>query len=324
MAQPLIVEVLDPRGAVRARTRLTSLPATVGRGYASDVVLDDPYVCPEHLRLVEDDAGAVVAEDLASVNGLRAGRSRARVGRVPVLPGTELRVGRTTLRFRAPDEAVAPTLRDAAADGTRLVWLESAGVCLATVGVVYLLFVADTWAGTYEKANAAGILATPLRFGAVLMLWAGIWALANRAAAHHFNFVRHLAVAAVAAVVFRALTSASEWIEFVAPDLAAISIVVVLAFAALGGALLYSHLTVIATLNRRARRRWAAGVTAGMLTLAGVSAMASHDDFSNRLEEAGTVKPVRARWTRSESTASFAHDAAKLQAKADTLATREP
>src|SRR6185369_14452590 len=93
------------------RHRITALPLTVGRALTNDIILDDPYIDAEHARIVLGDDGVLRIDDLGSVNGLRTNGSKVdRV--VTVHAGDEVRIGRTTLRFRDVNELVAPALMD--------------------------------------------------------------------------------------------------------------------------------------------------------------------------------------------------------------------
>ena len=107
----MILEVVHPGGA-RTWHRLGGLPLSVGRGLTNDLILEDPYVDPQHARISIDEAGSPLIEDLGSVNGLVANDSRHR-GRLSLQPGAEVRVGRTTLRFHDPAEpkTLMPRLR---------------------------------------------------------------------------------------------------------------------------------------------------------------------------------------------------------------------
>ena len=111
---PLFVEVLDRRGRVLSRTRIESLPATIGRGYESTVILDDEHVAASHLQIYADENGSVFAKDLGSQNGFSAGS----VGRAPsskitnmaIASGgaTELFVGKSRIRIVPISAQVAP------------------------------------------------------------------------------------------------------------------------------------------------------------------------------------------------------------------------
>src|SRR5688572_30087181 len=134
----LIMEVLDGRGgSVRSRIRLDALPVRIGRGLDNDLILDDPYVDAQHAQITFGMSGDVIVEDLASTNGVALGRGRERVTSLSVLPGMELRIGRTVLRFRDSAEPVAPTLLDAPRVTRRgPAWLAKPGPQLALVVAV--------------------------------------------------------------------------------------------------------------------------------------------------------------------------------------------
>jgi len=63
------IEILDGKGGVSERIAVDSFPVTLGRGYANQVILSDPFVCPLHLKIAQDEQGRLLASDLDSVNG---------------------------------------------------------------------------------------------------------------------------------------------------------------------------------------------------------------------------------------------------------------
>ena len=107
----LILEIRDAGGNA-TRHRLGALPLTLGRGLSNDIILDDPYLDALHARIALGPDGRIEIDDLGTVNGLVAGGSRA-TGPVAVEAGSEVRAGRTILRFRDADEAMPPALADA-------------------------------------------------------------------------------------------------------------------------------------------------------------------------------------------------------------------
>ena len=115
------IEILDASGAVVSRQRVQSGVATIGRGYANDVVIDDAYVAPAHLRIAyEIDAAAVDAEsehtpalwiaDLGSQNGIVDIANESSVKRMSVGDEALIRIGHTRLRIRRANFEVAPAL----------------------------------------------------------------------------------------------------------------------------------------------------------------------------------------------------------------------
>src|SRR5262249_17971492 len=101
------VEILSRSHAVTARHRCAGPDVRIGRSYDNDVVVDDPYVDPHHLRIARDEAGALVAEDLGSVNGLYDVQTSHRMKWLVVDGDRLVSIGRTCLRIREANYAVA-------------------------------------------------------------------------------------------------------------------------------------------------------------------------------------------------------------------------
>src|SRR5512136_962304 len=101
MGKIVFVETLDKRGNIRERVKVDSFPATVGRGYANAVIVDDRLVNAEHLRLSLDSEGCMIVEDLDTVNGTWLSESRDRIQQYRVPAGGEavIRIGQTVLRL---------------------------------------------------------------------------------------------------------------------------------------------------------------------------------------------------------------------------------
>lgn len=104
------VTVLEGLAAGRRFAVVTA--AEIGRSRRADVPLDDPLASRRHLVL-ERLGGAVWARDLGSKNGFRVWRrdgaslraSRIRGGRVRLVAGDELEIGRTLIAY---DEVQVP------------------------------------------------------------------------------------------------------------------------------------------------------------------------------------------------------------------------
>ena len=341
----LILEVVDPRG-VRTWRRLDALPLTLGRGLANDVILDDPYVDARHARIAMDATGALRLEDQGSVNGLRAGATRLD-GQVELRPGTEVRIGRTTLRFRDAEEEVAPALVDELAEapapaapvpaappvavapipGGRArrarAWLATTPGRLVTIAVATALFALYSWLSSTERSSAGGVFTAALSFVLIGALWAGLWSVASRIIVHRFHFVGHLAVIAAAVLAAMTFGIVDEWLTFLFPDTAvlpALSMVLGLALLAI---VVAAHLSLASTMP--GARRWRAGmVTAGIVAgLLGVGALTEDDDaFSDVPEFAGVVKPLPVRWVPTQSVDEFDDVMKALKEDVDEMAAK--
>lgn len=188
-----IVEVLGRHGEILHRKRFSALPATIGRGYDADLILDDPHVAAHHLRLEADEEGVFVLTDLGTHNGFSAPsqNSRSQSGTVEIAAGETVRLGHSQIRIWRPNSVVSPEVLTQ--DGGNLwVWVSSLFWLLAAIGLM----------GTFSWFGATG----PSRDGTVgywimlttvaVLIWSGLWWLSSRASNRTEAYLGHLSVAA--------------------------------------------------------------------------------------------------------------------------------
>jgi hypothetical protein len=99
------LSIIDHHG-IETCSRVTHLPAILGRSAKSDVRLADPWVSGFHCVLNEID-GTLVVRDLGSKNGVFL--NGRRINDAHVLPGDRLILGQTrvTLQYQRPGRATA-------------------------------------------------------------------------------------------------------------------------------------------------------------------------------------------------------------------------
>ena len=202
------VEVLSRHRDVASRHRCAGAEIRVGRGYDNDVIVDDPYVAVQHLRLFRDDAGRIVAEDIGSANGLFLDRGKERLQRVVVDGERPIRIGHTFLRIRAAGYA-AP--RERLVDRRRRVW-SIAGIsllALAALGVEAMAF----WLAETGEPRVSTYLQPLLILAAETLLWSGAWAIATRIFSDRARFERNLLIGIAGSF---ALLLYGEFAEFAA------------------------------------------------------------------------------------------------------------
>ncbi|HEX5831834.1 MAG TPA: hypothetical protein VFY16_12690, partial [Gemmatimonadaceae bacterium] len=252
-----------------------------------------------------------------SVNGMRVGRDAARVDRLVVTSGSELRIGHTALRFRAPGHPVPAAVPDGAPGVLRR--FETTGACLAVCAGTYALLAVHAGLRSYGGSDAGEALGSVLAIAFGVALWAGVWALANRAAAHTFAFVRHFTIASMVALATTLLFELSAWVEFALPDHDAVSVASGVLVLALCLATLAAHLSVVSAAVRAVRWRWAFGITGALFLLTLVS-MLGDDDFSASLDSPGAVRPLPVAWLRTTPVERLTDELPLLQATVDSLA----
>ena len=329
----VVIEVIQPDGA-RVRHRLNGMPLTLGRALANDIIVDDPYVDPTHVRLTPDGDGSVIVEDLESVNGIVANEGRL-AGSVIARAGDTIRIGRTTIRFRDPNESVPPALVDQPAVAvmeqapTRDVSLRLRRrfVTETSVGLVLLLIVMaayafNSWLGDSSRSSANEATSVALGAAIALSVWAGLWSIASRVIVHRFRFMGHLAVAS--AIVLAALlwSILEAWLQFFLPD----SLIDTLpAFAIMLGllaVLVASHLSLASTMPRRRQWRVGAIVAAVVVAVSALAALTKDDSFSDVPKFPAIVKPLPARFIPTKSIAQFESATRGMKDEVDQLAKK--
>ena len=330
----VIVEICHANGT-RTRHELDGQPLTIGRALANDLVIDDPYADPRHARIARDENGALFIEDLGSVNGVVTNNARQR-GFVPLAIGGEVRVGRTTIRLRDSEEALAPALVDEPAPVPARTAEPIAprrsdvlGRLLATtrgrlsiIGATLVAFGFYTWFGSAARSSANDVTSTVMGFGMLIALWAAIWAVASRIVVHRSHFISHLAITAAFTLGALGLTVSADWLSFFFPDFFLGSTLTVLISLGLFAALIAWHLSLSSAMPRR--RQWRVGfIVAGtLLAIGGLAALTEEDSFSDVPKFSSAVKPIAAEWVPTSSIADFDDVMKRLKTEVDGMAQK--
>ncbi|MCP4203595.1 MAG: FHA domain-containing protein [bacterium] len=320
MEPVIFVEVLDRRGRVRRRERISRFPLTIGRAYSNDVIVDDRLADPEHLIVRQTEDGLRL-EDRDSRNGVFADGPRRRVRSLKLEAGTEVRIGHTRLRFCTPRQPVAPAAGHDDGGVAKLfagTWAKVAAIATALV----TLFAADFFE-LYGQVEASHLLSSLAVALCLLLVWAGLWALGNRLVSHEFRFMAHWTVISVAAVLFTLLSTGFEYLDFFLSTGSAFEVAEWIAAALVSVGLIYAHLSVASTMAPARRATAAALTVAVVFGFVGVMEFAGGDDFSPNPQLASELKPVGARWLATRSPAEFFATVGSLKDELERLAEEE-
>jgi hypothetical protein len=196
-----LLEVLDRDGQVRQTHVVQRWPLRIGRALDNDVVLADPHVAPQHLRVDHGEAGLVL-EIGDSANGVLAGRRRLRRGEQLALGDRvtpeDWIVGRTHLRLRLPEHAVAPELPLASAT----THTRRFGPTLVAFVVLIAALSFNTWLETDPELLARTLGGMLLATGMGIAVWCGLWALLSKTFTRQTYFGWHLKVFLIASVAW--------------------------------------------------------------------------------------------------------------------------
>jgi hypothetical protein len=319
MAPIAYVEILDAKGAVIERFPVESFPITVGRAYDNDIIIDDPYVCPTHVKIGPDERGRLLARDLDSVNGLRRDAREKPVASLALDSGTQFRIGHTQLRYRKLDHPLAPTLVDR---DSRRQWLNSPYTAITAGAAIFLWLCLDEYLSTIERARLAAIVTEPLSIFAMLLFWSGLWASASRVVVSRFQFSQHVTIACVAIAAFSGLSASAEWLEFLFPFVPVLWSAGLFGSALIVAGLIYGHLKFASVMRRRSRLGAALSVSAAIAGVSAISDFAARSKFSNTMEFAGVLKPLDAALLPTVTIDAFIDQSNKLKRELDSLAEK--
>ena len=313
------VEVLDHKGKVSSRFAIDALPVTIGRAYTNQIILDDPFVCPEHVALTQNETGRLVADDLGSINGLRAGEESQPVKSLPLDSGDKFLIGHTTLRYCAAEAPVAATQID------RLDFVSRFAAPYSALGSGLLVMAAlavNFFLGSFERVTLLRVLSEPLVTLSMMGVWTGLWSFVSRIVFGRLYFTQHFLIVCGAMLVALVLNESAEWTEFFLPSSQALWVGSVIGAAAILAAAVFGHLRFASSMG------WSSRLGAGLLVsmvVIGVGVVndyASREKFSTAMEYSGMVKPTDARLVPAGSLDRFMSRTQALKTELDQLAQK--
>lgn len=313
--EPLaFVDVLGRHAEVLARHPITRWPACVGRNYDGDVILDDPYVAPRHLRIEPAADGRFAVSDLQTVNGIMLLPSGKRVLEAQIGPEDVLRIGQTQIRIRPVSYAAKPEML-LRADG---VHRRSPGFAIsATMLLAFVLW--SAWIEAAAQDEKIYLVYPAVGTCVAVGLWIAIWALVGRAAGGRDNFAGHGFVACAGLVAIMVASTLSDYLSF-GFDADWLDYVGIGAAAVIFAYMIYRHLR----LNSRSPRKSLAVVSAiASLTVCGALAalqVASDWPLEGKMRYDRTIKAPAFLWVKGAGIPAFLAGGEKLKTKADAFA----
>ena len=308
MTAPYFIEILTENGEVQQRQRIATLPIRIGRGYDNDFILDDAHTAAKHAIVEDDGAGGLLLRDLGSQNGvIHRGQRQLQVA----LSGNSVvRLGHTRLRVRASDHPVAPELSDTTRHDWEGLRPAVAGLTMIGASAAFSNWLSD--ADAFEPISYLMIIAYALGGG---LVWASIWAVANRLFGHVARFGRHLFIIGCGLLAMEAWELGSNVAAY------ALSLEVLTRygrhmFIVIVCAMIYYHLC---TIKPQHPRRF--GLVAVVLAILGSTLiLLSNLQISGRLADEAymsVIYPPALRLSPDHTTDAFFRDAARLQRAVD-------
>jgi hypothetical protein len=187
------IEIVDRSGVVRERVSLDENSKIIGRAYDCQVIVDDPYVCPQHVKVTLAENGELLVEDVGSINGLSADRHGSKHAQLKLQPGDDCFIGWTKLRYHRRSEKVAPARRDHSRQLVLSALLQPKFLALIII-IPFFQLLYSTWLEQAREGELYTLLLTPATVYFVLVIWASFWSVVGKLLVHRAMFFTHLAI----------------------------------------------------------------------------------------------------------------------------------
>ena len=173
----LVIEFLGRSGRSQQFIKIEAESVSIGRGYQNDVVINDPYISINHLRLEKRDEGWRL-NDLDSLNGVEVLKAVGEDKSI-LASGSEIKLGRTKLRLVSDQSLMqeAKLLHRLERDTSRLnQWSIFLPLLVALMG--FGLY--SSYMNSFVQWEWKNILSLVLTMQLGTLLVAGFWALLGR------------------------------------------------------------------------------------------------------------------------------------------------
>ena len=317
--EPLIIaEVLENSGKVSARYKLTQFPATLGRAYHCDLILNDDFVSPQHARIDIDEHGEFRLTDLDSENGTQRLPSLQAITFLTLGSDTLVRMGHTLIRLRRPDYALAPTRIDTLTSSRFARFFTSTTTLVALALLLLAVLGLNSYQSSAQTKTLGQLLLENIEIVVLVPLWAGVWALLSRIFVHHAAYVSHALIACTGVLAYFCIATLVEYYAFNFSALLSANILLQGLLGLLMFALLYGHLRFTTLFSPRRIGLIALTTALVMVSLSGITTYVQGLEFNDELPYPAELKPPQFLISHEKSLEDFMRAAEKIPHQLDS------
>jgi FHA domain-containing protein len=251
------VEILSRHRDVAARFRFADAEVHIGRGYDNDVIVDDPFVAVQHVRVFRDEGGRLVAEDIGRANGMFLDRDKSRQARIVIDGERPIRIGHTYLRIRETGHTM-PRERSGRLEGRAVPIVLGAALGAAILGLQAL----SVWFAEVDEPRASHYVQSLLGIAIMAVVWVALWAILSRIFSGQARLERNVLIALTGLLVFLVYSEFAQFASFALTWRAPVSYDYVVMWSIVAAAC-FCHLRAIGPAGLKLK----AGIVAGLLAL---------------------------------------------------------
>lgn len=291
MEAPIIIEILDRFGKVKERHKIEQFPVTIGRSYKNNIILDDNYVSPEHVELLLDGDGHIMATDLKSENGLFTLHPLVRHDILTVEENQRIRIGHTDIRIRSEEYPVKETFVDHTRPSELHLLMTNALVLPFVWLATAVILLSNQYFSTTHEVHFNQLLGAVLPVFIIIAVWTGIWSVVSKIITHKFYFAYHGIFVGLLLSGFYFIELAFEYLEFIFPINGLADLLMIFSDLAFTYLLFYVHLRQSTQFTRK-KLRLSSAITASIIVgVAYLIVYVNQPTFQAQPEYSSLMKP---------------------------------
>lgn len=165
----IVLELLSRKNKTMRTYRFTTPQITIGRDHHNDLQLDDPYVCPQHLKISQQaDLLSLKLLDCDSINGVSINNKS--IHNSELHANDVIKLGRTRLRVVDTCKAIPATLPLSQLE-EKISWLASTALALSLTIAYFLYALVTNFVTSVEEFKLISALPKELAQMAVFCTW---------------------------------------------------------------------------------------------------------------------------------------------------------
>lgn len=275
----------------------------VGRGFANDVILSDPYVAAEHV-IIKNEEGGWQVEDLGSQNGIFDPKQKRVVRKTFLTSGEEFIIGKTRFKILSMDQPVAYEKR--LIQKSRFIkYLNMPLIKWGMIVGMVLLYAVEAYFASERDLSFGKLISSGIGIFVPTLLWAGLFAFIGAIIKHKARFFLQLALSSLFMILLIPAGNIASYLGFAASQgiveigLFIIFLCVLFAYFLVRNLALATHIAtrklIVASIV----------ITILILSVGGLLTFAFKDEFSSRPNYYATLKPPFAKLSPSRSLEVF-------------------
>jgi hypothetical protein len=288
----LIIQVGTRQGRLAEIVECKGEAVTLGRSFVNNVVLTDPYVAPEQIR-IDKEGEKWVIKILDDTNPVLLNGSPVEEDGAVLNSGDKLTVGRTHLSVFSKDHKFESTRKLLFSS-----WLyhNRLGPLLPVLAVLFASFLSafNDYLDLPKSIEYRPFISEALVFVFFVSLWAALWALVGRLLRHQLHFFANLLFTAIMVSFYIMVAPLGEYIEYLSGSLMLSNLYNSFVFLVFLTLLLKFNLSLSSHLKNSGVVAFSASLTLLLLSY-GVNEL-KQEEFSANAEYADKLKPPFAKF----------------------------